>query len=514
VLPPRSRKGGAASRPPTDAPAIDLPDNRYQRSMQRARGHLLALSFLISLALVASVASSGQAQVDCDTPDDLCVGDPCVIGTTLVDASCVLDFGARTVVVAGRLRIPSDGELSLSAGVIQITGSVENLRPLAEVSGGPKIYLVADGDIALEGQIRLAGAQRGVLLPGEVTLDAGGGLTVEGRLSATTSPTTILYRATGGDLVFRGRVNTLRDGGEITLSASGSVALWGSLRRLDDIIVEAGTSAELRGSATPQSSLTVDAGGLLTLDTSVRAPGADVVLHGGSGVVLQKSIYLTPLFVFSGSAEIVSTNGPVTISRPLRSVDVTVSAAGDIAVDAAVSATPPTRSGGTITLISTGGDVIVSDRLRAQAGDGTQPLDGAGGHIHIVAAELVSIAADIQVNAFPGRTGAPGGTLQVDAGRVLATEVHFDADGDSPGPDFAGSPAAGFRLTSTLGEISLDGDFLARGGPSVIEVAAATDLVAAGSFQVAPDGCIGLSAGGTIDTSAASFDTPVVTDCP
>lgn len=48
----------------------------------------------------------------------------------------------------------------------------------------------------------------------------------------------------------------------------------------------------------------------------------------------------------------------------------------------------------------------------------------------------------------------------------------------------------------------------------MIEVAAATDLVAAGSFQVAPDGRIGLSAGGTVDSSAANFDTPVVVDCP
>ena len=482
--------------------------------MEGARGPLLALSFLISFALAGSVAFGAQAQVDCDTPDDLCVGDPCVIGAALVDTSCVLDFGVRTLVVADRLRIPSDGELSLSAGAIQITGSVENLRPLAPASGGPKISLIADGDIALDGRILLAGGQSGVLLPGEVTLDAGGSLAVEGRLSATTSPTAILYRATGGDLVFSGRVKTSRDGGEITLSASGSVELQGSLRRLEHIIVEAGTSAELRGSATPRSSLTVDAGGVVTLDTSLRPLGADLVLHGEGGVVLRKSVYLTSLFVFAGSAEIVSANGPVTISKPLRSVEVTVSAAGDITVDAVVSAAPPARSGGTIALLSTGGDVIVSDRLQAQSGDGTQPGDGAGGHIQIVAADLVSIAADIQVNAFPGRAGAPGGTLQIDAGRVLATGVRFDADGDAPGPDFPGSPAAGFRLTSTSGEVSLDGSFMARGGPSVIEVAAATDLVAAGSFQVAPDGCIGLSAGGTVDTSAAIFDTPVVVDCP
>lgn len=118
------------------------------------------------------------------------------------------------------------------------------------------------------------------------------------------------------------------------------------------------------------------------------------------------------------------------------------------------------------------------------------------------------------VNAFPGRAGAPGGTFDVQASRILVSDVRFDADGDAPGPEFPGSPAAGFRLVATAGEISLDGIFEARGGPSVIEAAAATDLVASGRFLAAPDGCIALAAAGSVDTSGASFDTPVVADCP
>jgi hypothetical protein len=35
-----------------------------------------------------------------------------------------------------------------------------------------------------------------------------------------------------------------------------------------------------------------------------------------------------------------------------------------------------------------------------------------------------------------------------------------------------------------------------------------------GDFRTAPTGCIGMSAGGTLDTSAGSFDGPIVAHCP
>ena len=93
----------------------------------------------LSLSLLLALVSDARAQVDCDTPDDLCVGDPCTIESVIVAASCTLDFGARTVVVKGRLRMPGDGHLSLSAGAIRIDGSLENLRPIGTPSGGPQV---------------------------------------------------------------------------------------------------------------------------------------------------------------------------------------------------------------------------------------------------------------------------------------------------------------------------------------------------------------------------------------
>src|SRR5262245_6858566 len=254
----------------------------------------------LSLPLVLSLASMARAQVDCDTPDDLCVGDPCTVGTVIVDSSCTLDFGARTVVVAGRLRIPSDGQLSLSAAAIRVDGSIESLRPIGTPSGGPQIHLTATGNIDLGGRLRLLGAQAGAVLPGDVQLEAGNDLTFRGSLTATTSPTLVVLRAVAGDLSFTGRVNASRAGSEVQLAAGGDATLHGSLRQIDDIDVDAGGAANLGGSMTPRASLTVDAGGAATMDTPIRALGADLAIHGAAGVTVKKPIYLTPLFLVDG----------------------------------------------------------------------------------------------------------------------------------------------------------------------------------------------------------------------
>ena len=108
---------------------------------------------------------------------------------------------------------------------------------------------------------------------------------------------------------------------------------------------------------------------------------------------------------------------------------------------------------------------------------------------------------------------APGGTVEIEGASVLARGT-FDADGKVPGPDFPGAPPAGFRVTATAGAATLDGSFHARGGPSVIQATATGNVDVAGDYRVAPNGCIGLDAGGTLATGGATFDTPPVTVCP
>ena len=81
---------------------------------------------VVALLTVLLTAAPGRAQVDCSNPDNLCTGDPCVIGAIELPASCVVDFGTRTVIISRRLRLPPDGVLSFSAGAFTVSGSIVN----------------------------------------------------------------------------------------------------------------------------------------------------------------------------------------------------------------------------------------------------------------------------------------------------------------------------------------------------------------------------------------------------
>ena len=469
---------------------------------------------VLALLLVAAAA---RAQVDCDTPDDLCTGDPCVVGVVEVDDSCLLDFGTRTLVIAGTLKLPNSGELSLTAGTIQLTGRILNLA--GSVAGaGPRVTLVASGDIDLDGPIRLAGV-RGAVEPGALTVQAGGNLTASSSLTAMTSPTTISWSASAGDVDFTGRVNTSKDGGQISITAGGRVDSLGTFRHLDRVDLAGGGDVRVGGRMSARQVLTAGAGGMLTLETVLRDYGSDVTLRGDLGVMIQRTITMTPLWLDAGSATLESSGGDILVSMPVKANDVSITAAADITINALVAASPPTRSGGTVVIESTGGTIVTHAPITAQSGDGVSPGDGAGGRVRLTApaGQDVSVNADILVNGFAQNASAPGGTVEIEAGDVvIGPGVHFDADGHPPGPDFPSAPPAGFRFTATFGAVETDhdGTFYARGGPSVIQVTAAGNVDLRGDYRVAPSGCIGIDAGGTVMTALATFDTPVVTTCP
>jgi hypothetical protein len=301
----------------------------------------------------------------------------------------------------------------------------------------------------------------------------------------------------------------------VAVSAGGSIDAHGTFRRVERIQMNAGGDLVVGGRMTARESLQAEADGLLTLATVLRDYGSDVTLRGDAGVSLQKTISNTPLVIDDGSVVVESAAGPVHILQPLKANDITITAGGLITIDALVASSPPTRSGGPIDIESTGGSIVANAPITAQSGDGFSPGDGAGGHVRLIAAGTVDIRDKVLVNSFPQNEGAPGGTVEIQGTSVVAgPAVTFDADGDVPGPDFPGAPPAGFTITATAGNASLDGTFHARGAPSVIQVTATGDVTVAGDYRVAPSGCIGLDAGGTLTSGGATFDTPPVTTCP
>jgi hypothetical protein len=471
-----------------------------------------------AVAALLMAAAPGLAQVACTSPNVLCTGDPCVIGAVEVGDPCNLDFGARTVVVAGTILLPTNGTLSLTAGAIEVAGGVRNRPDARNVGGaGPHVTLTATGDVDVSGSIRLNGRvlhSLGAPVPGAFEVDAGGALTLGGSVRTTTVPT-VIDLAAGGDVEFGGRAAVAAGEATAAISAGGRVALGGTLKGFARITVDAGTDVGLTKTIRFSDRLTVDAGGVVTVDTAIRIPKANVTLGGAGGIDLLRRMDLLAVFVPGGSAELTSTAGPVTIGAPLNAQNVTITAAGNVAVNAPVSVSPPTDPAGAIHVTSLTGGIAVDGTVTALSGDGTRPGDGAGGEVHLSAATAVVVHEDIRANSFPGNAGAPGGAILLEAPSVqVGPDVMMTVDGDVPGPDFPGRPPASIRFHATAGALQLDGTFRARGGPSVIEGAASANLTASGRFEALPSGCIGLSAGGVLDVGGASFDTPPVASCP
>lgn len=123
-----------------------------------------------------------------------------------------------------------------------------------------------------------------------------------------------------------------------------------------------------------------------------------------------------------------------------------------------------------------------------------------GGTLKVAAGQTATIS-----NAIVGHSRGGGG-VRVDAPTVvLGPRVQLNANNDGNAP--------GLCFNATAGDLTLNGTFLAHGGGEDIVGLATGNLIANGVFRAAPGGCIALTAGGAIDTSAASFDTPLLSSC-
>jgi hypothetical protein len=470
--------------------------------MRRRRA---VLSF--ALGLLIGLGASASAQLDCSDPDNLCTGDPCIVPTVLVGLPCVVDFGSRTVIVAGAVKTVSNGVLDWSAGAIVVDGSIRNL------GGQPGVTLTATGDIDVNGLIKLNRES------GPVTLDAGGAIRVNGPIQV--NPGDVTLTAGGGDITVakpirsNARFVSFVDPRVITLTASGDIAVMAPIRTKfgDQINLVAGGTITVdkpvrgvKGGSTfieqtfvleaggdillrhmvgrEEGTLTVTAGGTLMVGARLKAPECDVSLTGAS---VDVNHLIDTRDHDGGNVTVTSTVGDVTLRRSILADgfrrfggDVSMLAESDLIVDDSIS-TKSLARGGAITLASATGTVTVNDNLIARGGPGVDFTTGLGGDI---------------------RLEAPA--IQVAASATL----------DAGAPETAGS----IRL-STTGNLALAGSFLAIGGSGpggVIEAAAGADLTTSGDFRCAgtPDGCIALAAGGTLDTTGATFDKPPVADCP
>lgn len=483
----------------------------------------LRVSIPAALALLAFVsASPARGQVSCSNPDNLCTGNPCVIGKIEVVSPCIVNFGNRTVVIGGVLKVPNAGRLDFQARTIRVEHPIAG-RHTSETSGaGAIIELNATGDLIVDRRIDASARSRA----GIIVLTAGGNIELNAPVRAKA----------------KGR-NSTAPGGTVMAFAMGSLMSLGGGR-----IEVAGGPSSLGGSASLAGRTKIDLrgridargadGGSITVfsdkGTAVvrrkmeadgrKGVGGTILVNGAQGVVLNKKVLATGRsnggtvrvtgatallegFVRArartgvGGTVMIATSGDATIERDLTasgvsggSIDLS-SSAGDLQVRGSLDAKAKSGNGGDVQLTAAG-DIFVDDVIDVDGGD-------AGGSVSIQGGDVVTLTASADVLA----EGDIGGNVTLDGGSaVIQPGSDLDVDGDVVGGQV--------RIASS-GDLVLSGGFRARGDQGgVIEAQASGNLIADGDFQSDADGCTGLSAGGVLNTADGDFDGPIVTSCP
>jgi hypothetical protein len=258
----------------------------------------------------------------------------------------------------------------------------------------------------------------------------------------------------------------------ITLRAAGRVDLQAALSASNPdgdprfVLLEAGDDVAIDAPMTVLMRVEVDAGGAAAVRQRIRA--GQVRLQAQNGVEVMRPIRrIQGSFIGGGGVEVHGGAGPVTIDAPIVASRITADTA------AALTVTRALKTSGQIELTSTGGDVVVSAKVTARRGGVGNP-------------------SSVHVTGNSVRMEGPTVIAQIGSGSGV--------DGDQ-------------RYSAVAGDLTLLGAFLAP-GDGTIEGTASGNLLADGRFRVGPEGCIALSAGGTLDTTGSSFDVPVVADCP
>jgi hypothetical protein len=386
------------------------------------------------------------AQVSCANPDDLCTGDPCVIGTVTVATPCQIDFGNRTLEIAGTLRVPDGGTLDLTAATVRVLGRIDGR---GDGSGAVIVLVAGTGSAVVDGTIDVRGA-------------TGGGVRVDGRTGVTIDDKIRASGKTGS-------------GGLVNLrSAAGNVLV----RRPIDVHGTSGGTIRLTGpSPSVMPRWTVHVGALL--DLSGRAG------NGGSLEATGPNVYWFKKADLRGKGG----DGGTVRSFAFVSQDMLMKVVGS-----------GSANGGTVELLmppAAAARIHVSGKidLRGQTADGGSVLAfGPEGWI--------ALGGKVDL-----RGAATGGRIAIEAGQLIVGRTQVRATGEAGGGEI--------RLQQTgAADMALDGTFDARTSGVIAVTAPTASLTVGGIFRAGPAGCVGISAGGTLDTTAVDSDVTLAASCP
>ncbi len=459
--------------------------------------HRMSIAGLAFSSVAFLLGAAAQAQVDCSVADNLCTGNPCTIGEVEVLSPCVVDFGARTLILSRTLKVPDDGVLSFTAEDIEVRGKVLG-RHTAAGGDGADVSLIATDSIGLFKRIDVSGRASA----GAILLDAGG--IVDLRASLTSSAKGTSPSASGGQVTVnallltgtrRGRIKAKgknTPGGAVSLNANavainGQIDARGSIGGMALIAGSAGAviigdKIEVDGTETVGGTINVSTTGNLELttqrklDADGRTVGGTITLNGGATVTTKGNLFARG-------------NGGTGIGGAITLTGQSVSTRG-LRVRGRADA-------GTLGVTATGGTILLDSQVDIRS------VGGAGGNMVLQATGDISLPRTIHAD---GETA--GGTIDIEStGGSVVVEDRIDIDAD---PGAGGSVAIAAAV-----DISIEDGTDADGTPGgTIVAAAGNDLTADGIFHARTGGCIALTAGGTLNVAAATFDPPLSLSCP
>lgn len=447
-------------------------------------------------AVVFGAAPALRAQVDCSDADDLCTGDPCRIGEVKVLSPCIVDFGARDVVLTRTVKVPSGGVLSFTAENIEVSGKLLARHTGVGAADGGDVSLSASDSIQVLKRIDASGRTA----PGAIALSAGGDVLLRAPIHASAkgnSPTaaggTVTVTAQGAlTSTRRGRIKVKgknTPGGAVTLSAgnidlAGKVDARGSVGGMALIAgsvgaVIAGDKVEVDGLAAGGGTITIAGVGAVT---TLRRLDADGRSAGGVIDITGVNVMIGGNMQARGSGA-TGVGGAISVTgQSVSTGTVAVRGRGDAGVFTATSSAGGLEIGGHVDMRST---------------------NGGGGDMSLFATGSVNVKRSVRAD---GETS--GGAIDVEAaGGSVEVADRMVAD--------SGAGAGGSIAILALTDITFERGATASGTPGgTIVASAGNDLIAAGAFDAESGGCIALTAVGTLLDSEASFSPANGPSCP
>lgn len=402
---------------------------------------------------------------------------PCSITLPFeIGNGCTLDFQTRSLLItaSGGLRgaiATQVASFTVKAGALTIApgGSVEARGDAASgaLADGGTIILILAGDVVVDrasgiGRIDVSGNANA----GNVSIVAGGGVTISGRVAADG----LTNDAAGGSIDIRagGGISSTTSA-QLSATAGNAGGIEGDIQLLANGAIRLGAAVDLVG----------ESGGMLTIEGGDEVDIEDVHAFatgdGGSGGGL--TIEATRRVRIQGA--VVANGGP--------------SADGG-------------GCGGAIDVFADRGDISVEADLNVDSGE----VDGGAGEISLETRGALAILSNVVLSAMGTRGESCGGGITLAAATALRVDGRLDASGGIGGGTIDMTSGADVILN---GNLNADGRGAGACGGAV-DIAAgrqtttstgAGRLQVAGTIDVSGPAChptLGCGSGGDVDFEA------------